>query len=112
MSAGYFLYDWISCTLFSGTGVLENLHHLATLLGLLAGIMYAPLAFLSRPNSLTLLLNSYDRSGGELCACLLMVELSNPFMHTRFIFLDLAVQQRRPSLVLCASADFTTAIMQ
>ena len=55
MSAGYFLYDWISCTLFSGTGVLENLHHLATLLGLLAGIMYAPLAFLSRPNSLTLL---------------------------------------------------------
>ena len=41
MSAGYFLYDWIACTLFSGTGVLENLHHLATLLGLLAGIVYA-----------------------------------------------------------------------
>ncbi len=41
MSAGYFLYDWIACTLFSGTGIADNLHHLATLLGLLAGIVYA-----------------------------------------------------------------------
>jgi hypothetical protein len=30
-----------------------------------------------------------------------MVELSNPFMHARYIFLDLAVEQRRPALVMC-----------
>jgi hypothetical protein len=40
----------------------------------------------------------YNRSGGELCACLFMVELSNPFMHARYIFLNLAVDTRRPSL--------------
>jgi hypothetical protein len=44
--------------------------------------------------------NRYNRSGGELCACLLMVELSNPFMHARYIFLNLAVDVRRPSLIL------------
>jgi hypothetical protein len=49
MSAGYFLYDWIFCTLFSGNGVLENLHHLATLVGLLAGIVYALPPSLSFP---------------------------------------------------------------
>jgi hypothetical protein len=43
MSAGYFLYDWICCTLFSGNGILENLHHLATVVGLFAGIVYTPL---------------------------------------------------------------------
>jgi hypothetical protein len=45
----------------------------------------------------------YNRSGGELCACLLMVELSNPFMHARYIFLNLAVEKRRPALILCAA---------
>lgn len=49
MSAGYFLYDWIFCTLFSGNGILENLHHLATLVGLLAGIVYALLPSHSFP---------------------------------------------------------------
>ena len=29
-----------------------------------------------------------------------MVEASNPFMHARYIFLDLAVESRLPSLVL------------
>ena len=38
MSAGYFLYDWICCTLFSGNGILENLHHLATVVGLIVAI--------------------------------------------------------------------------
>jgi hypothetical protein len=47
----------------------------------------------------------YNRSGGELCACLLMVELSNPFMHARCIFLNLAVEARRPSLVLFAAIN-------
>jgi hypothetical protein len=41
ISAGYFFYDWVFCTLFSGTGALENLHHLATLVGLVAGIVCA-----------------------------------------------------------------------
>jgi hypothetical protein len=40
-----------------------------------------------------------------------MVELSNPFMHARYIFLNLAVDVRLPSLILCgAASNFTTAI--
>ena len=52
MSASYFLYDWIFCTLFSGTGVLENMHHLATVVGLLAGISCVPSRLIFAPSPL------------------------------------------------------------
>jgi hypothetical protein len=69
-SLGYFAYDTLCCLaieLAEGRlDVATLLHHVATLAGLCVGVFQRV-------------------SGHELLLCLLLMEISNPFMHLRFL---------------------------
>eukprot|EP00884_Botryococcus_braunii_P006540 jgi/Botrbrau1/15888/Bobra.40_1s0071.1 len=65
MSLGYFVYDTICCSLID-FDLPSFIHHLCTILGLSVGVCLR-------------------KSGGELTACLLLMEMSNPFLHLRYM---------------------------
>lgn len=70
VSLSYFLYDTFCCIAIelstTGLDVATTFHHVATLSGLLVGVFQRV-------------------SGHELLCCLLLMEVSNPCMHTRFL---------------------------
>jgi hypothetical protein len=74
VSAGYFLYDYVACSLNDLRNkhfeAMNFFHHLATVAGLLTGLIT-------------------QRSGAELGMCLFLMEVSNPFMHMIHIFREL-----------------------
>ena len=75
VSAGYFIYDFIACTLHEKfvqkqLNYTNSFHHISTLSGLLVGLYTG-------------------RSAAELGLCLLMMEISNPFMHMLQLFKEL-----------------------
>lgn len=76
VSSGYFLYDYAACTLNDARhrkfDAMNFFHHLATLAGLLTGLVTG-------------------RSGAELGLCLLLMEVSNPSMHMIHIFRELGM---------------------
>ncbi len=76
VSSGYFLYDYAACTLNDARhrkfDAMNFFHHLATLAGLLTGLITG-------------------RSGAELGLCLLLMEVSNPSMHMIHIFRELGM---------------------
>lgn len=77
VSSGYFVYDYIACCLNDALqkkfDAMNFFHHLATLAGLLTGLLYT------------------GRSGAELGLCLFLMEVSNPFMHMIHIFRELGM---------------------
>ncbi|TFJ86178.1 hypothetical protein NSK_002386 [Nannochloropsis salina CCMP1776] len=74
ISTGYFIYDYVACTLNDVRkrhfDTMNFFHHLASLAGLLTGLIN-------------------ERSGAELGMCLFLMEVSNPFMHTIHLFREL-----------------------
>lgn len=75
VSAGYFIYDFIACILHEKfvqqhINYTNSFHHISTLSGLLVGLYTR-------------------RSAAELGLCLLMMEISNPFMHMIQLFKEL-----------------------
>uniref|UniRef100_A0A061RAZ1 Transmembrane protein 136 n=1 Tax=Tetraselmis sp. GSL018 TaxID=582737 RepID=A0A061RAZ1_9CHLO len=66
VSLGYFLYDTVCC-LIGSHDVVGSLHHVATIAGLYVGIFK-------------------ELCGAELILCLLLMEVSTPFMHLRVMF--------------------------
>lgn len=75
VSAGYFIYDFVACTLHEKfvqkeLNYANSFHHISTLSGLLVGLYTG-------------------RSATELGLCLLMMEISNPFMHMIQLFKEL-----------------------
>lgn len=75
VSAGYFIYDFIACTLHEKfvqkkINYTNSFHHISTLSGLLVGLYTG-------------------KSAAELGLCLLMMEISNPFMHMIQLFKEL-----------------------
>jgi hypothetical protein len=70
VSLGYFLYDTFCCLAIevftTGIDPATTFHHLATLSGLFVGVFQGV-------------------SGHELLLCLLLMEVSNPCMHTRHL---------------------------
>jgi hypothetical protein len=72
VSLGYFAYDTICC-LFIDQDLFNFTHHVCTMLGLAVGVC----------NKV---------SGKELTVCLLLMELSNPFLHLRALFKELELK--------------------
>lgn len=72
VSLAYFTYDSICCELIKHD--LPNLlHHLATIAGLLVGVLQL-------------------KSGPELTVCLVLMEMSSPCLHNRAIFKELGMK--------------------
>lgn len=69
LSLGYFTYDMLCC-LYISLDVADLAHHLCTMLGLAVGVCNGV-------------------SGAELTFCLLLMEVSNPFLHGRFLMKEL-----------------------
>ncbi|KAL0047282.1 hypothetical protein WJX82_011596 [Trebouxia sp. C0006] len=65
LSLGYFTYDMLCC-LYIDLDFANVVHHLCTMLGLAVGVCNGV-------------------SGAELTFCLLLMEVSNPFLHGRFL---------------------------
>jgi hypothetical protein len=71
VSLSYFLYDLVYCSL---TGELESVfHHFFTIGGLASGVLNG-------------------KSGSELCACLFLMEVSNPSLHLRTLLLEMGLK--------------------
>lgn len=80
VSCGYFLYDYIACMINDAIqgkfDAMNFFHHLATLSGLATGLVTG-------------------RSGAELGLCLILMEVSNPFMHMIHIFRELGMNDSK-----------------
>jgi hypothetical protein len=79
LTLGYFLYDMFCCLAIElthdGVDVATTFHHVATTAGLLVGV--------------------FQRiSGHELLLCLVLMEVSNPCMHMRYIYREIQWQDK------------------
>lgn len=79
LTLGYFLYDMFCCLAIElthdGIDVATTFHHIATTSGMAAGV--------------------FQRiSGHELLLCLVLMEVSNPCMHMRYIFREIKWQDK------------------
>lgn len=72
VSLGYFTYDTICC-MCDSLDVVGNLHHVATIAGLVVGVFS-------------------ETCGAELVGCLFLMEVSTPFMHLRCLFRELGMK--------------------
>eukprot|EP00873_Tetraselmis_striata_P036671 jgi/Tetstr1/456935/TSEL_043605.t1 len=72
VSLGYFTYDTICC-MCDSLDVVGNLHHVATIAGLVVGVFKGI-------------------CGTELAACLFLMEVSTPFMHLRQMLRELGMK--------------------
>ena len=71
VSLSYFVYDLVYCSL---QGELEWVfHHFFTIGGLASGVLNG-------------------KSGAELCACLFLMEVSNPSLHLRTLLLEMGLK--------------------
>ena len=71
VSLSYFVYDLVYCSL---QGELESVfHHFFTIGGLASGVLNG-------------------KSGAELCACLFLMEVSNPSLHLRTLLLEMGLK--------------------
>jgi hypothetical protein len=71
VSLSYFVYDLVYCSV---SGELESvLHHFFTIGGLASGVLHG-------------------KSGAELCACLFLMEVSNPSLHLRTLLLEMGLK--------------------
>ena len=71
VSLSYFVYDLVYCSV---SGELESvLHHFFTVGGLASGVLHG-------------------KSGAELCACLFLMEVSNPSLHLRTLLLEMGLK--------------------
>ncbi|KAL3141132.1 hypothetical protein ABBQ38_003483 [Trebouxia sp. C0009 RCD-2024] len=79
ISLGYFTYDMLCC-LYIDLDFANVAHHLCTTLGLAVGVCNGV-------------------SGTELTFCLLLMEVSNPFLHGRFLLKELGWKQTHLSVI-------------
>lgn len=79
LSLGYFTYDMLCC-LYIDLDFANVVHHLCTMLGLAVGVCNGV-------------------SGAELTFCLLLMEVSNPFLHGRFLMKELGWKQSSLSTI-------------
>ena len=71
VSLSYFVYDLVYCSI---QGELESVfHHFFTIGGLASGVLNG-------------------KSGSELCACLFLMEVSNPSLHLRTLLLEMGLK--------------------
>lgn len=71
ISLSYFTYDLIYCAL--GGDFMSVVHHMFTMGGLASGVLNG-------------------RSGAELVACLFLMEVSNPSLHLRTVFIEMGLK--------------------
>ena len=91
MSVGYFIYDTVCCMAIH-LDWANMLHHTASLLGMAVGIAQGWVRACMRGCFAGKCCGAKLTSGGtavqsgsELVLCLLLMEVSNPFLHTRFM---------------------------
>lgn len=79
LTLGYFLYDMFCCLAIElthdGIDVANTFHHIATTSGLWVGVFQRV-------------------SGHELLLCLVLMEISNPCMHMRYIYREMKWQDK------------------
>ena len=103
----YFLYDTVCCLLINHDWA-NFLHHVCTMLGMAVGLVQgrvrgvASVTFLLcigiQPAAPPELATSVAQCGSELVLCLLLMEVSNPFLHWR------SMLKARQTAHLCKSA--------
>ncbi|GBG59323.1 hypothetical protein CBR_g32335 [Chara braunii] len=80
VSLGYFIYDFFGCFFDLKIDVPNAIHHIFSILGLAFGLWR-------------------ERCGTELIACLWLMELSSPCMHSRIFLKELGYKDTTLSLV-------------
>lgn len=112
VSFAYFIYDTICCAVELPFSVEFLIHHLLTLLGLAFGYLQQIVrpsptlvscdfssSELRKQKFCVMFLTNFDlQSGTELVACLMLMEVSNPFMHGRELLKELNLKESPISL--------------
>ena len=89
-SLGYFTYDTLCCLVIDWD-FANVVHHLCTMLGLAVGVCNGVvccsewLYIISPRMHVVTQVVTLMQSGAELTFCLLLMEVSNPFLHSRFL---------------------------
>lgn len=94
VSLAYFIYDSLCCLVELPFKLEDQIHHAITIMGLAYGYLLGS-------------------CGTELVACLMLMELSNPFMHARELLKELNLKDTSYSFLndVCFASVFTFARM-
>ncbi|GER35529.1 hypothetical protein STAS_11811 [Striga asiatica] len=94
VSVAYLIYDLVCCVFDKKVKVDNAIHHLVSIVGLLAGL-------------------AYQRCGSEMVAALWITEMSSPFLHLRELLKELGYKDTDLNLAadIAFAAIFTFARM-